>query len=274
MTRHLHNASVHRPTGMGITAMELASNHSFPRHTHDEYGIGVILSGAQRSWSGVGLVESFAGDVISVNPGELHDGHPVDRAVRCWRIIYFDPDTLAQRLVPDAAREIEFVSPNVREPGLGHWVNLLFDRLTRTTDGLGVEEIVSYLVGRLGSQSRPECGRPSCSAPVRKAQQRIDEDPSSQVSLAELAALSGVSRYQIVRAFARELGVTPYAYVIQRRVLLARQLLVNGTTLIDAALQCGFADQSHLTRAFVRQFGVPPGRYLTAGSLPVLCHKF
>lgn len=265
MTNRLHNASVHRSKSMGITAMELVSNHSFPRHTHGEYGIGVILSGAQRSWSGVGLVESFPGDVISVNPGEVHDGHPVDRAVRCWRIIYFDPDTLARHLVPDAAREIEFVSPNLREPGLGHWVNLLFDRLTRDTDGLGVEEIVNYLVGRLAPQSRPECDRRIYSAPVRKARKRIDANPSGEVSLAELASLSDVSRYQLVRAFARELGVTPHAYIIQCRVRLARQLLVSGATLIDAALRSGFADQSHLTRAFVRQFGISPGRYLTAG---------
>jgi len=266
MTKRLHSASVHRPRSMGITAMELMSNHCFPRHAHDEYGIGVILSGAQRSWSGVGLVESLPGDVISVNPGELHDGHPVDRAVRRWRIIYFDPRTLARRLVADARREIEFVSPNLREPGLGHWVNLLFDRLTHDADGLGVEEIVTYLVGRLVSPSRPEFERRTYSAPVRQAQKRIDDDPSSRVSLAELAALSGVSRYQIVRAFARELGVTPYAYVIQRRVRLARQLLVSGATLADAALRAGFADQSHLTRAFVRQLGVSPGRYLTASA--------
>jgi len=262
MIKRLHSASVHRSGNMGITAMELVSNHSFPRHTHDEYGIGVILSGAQRSWSGVGLVESYPGDVISVNPGEVHDGHPVDRAVRRWRIIYFDPDMLTRQLLPDAEREIEFVSPSLREPGLGHWVSLLFDRLACNTDRLGVEELVSYLVGRLASQSSgPQCNPRTFSAPVRKARKRIDEDPSGQVSLAELATLAGVSRYQIVRAFARELGVTPHAYVIQRRVRLARQLLVNGATLADAALRAGFADQSHLTRAFVRQFGVPPGRY-------------
>ena len=123
---------------------------------------------------------------------------------------------------------------------------------------------MSYLVGRLVSEGRPESDRRTHSSPVTKARKRIDEDPSAQISLAELAASSGLSRYQIVRAFARELGVTPYAYVIQRRVLLARQLLVNGATSADAALRAGFADQSHLTRAFVRQFGVPPGRYRAA----------
>jgi AraC-like DNA-binding protein len=266
MTGRLHKVSVHRSRSMGITAMELMSNHSFPRHTHDEYGIGVILSGAQRSWSGVGPVESVPGDVISVNPGELHDGHPVNGAARRWRIIYFDPAALTRHFVPDAAREIEFVSPNLRDCDLGGWVNLLFNRLSDGVGQLGVEEIVIHLVRRLTPQRRPEGDARKYSTPVRKARERIDDDPSSQISLTELAALSGISRYQIVRAFARELGVTPYAYVIQSRVRLARQLLMNGDTLADTALRAGFADQSHLTRAFARQFGIPPGRYLAAGA--------
>jgi hypothetical protein len=87
--------------------MELASNHSFPRHTHDEFGIGVVLSGAQRSWSGVGQVESLPGDVITVNPGELHDGTPINGTIRRWRIIYFDPQVLAQGFRSETAREIE-----------------------------------------------------------------------------------------------------------------------------------------------------------------------
>ena len=56
--------------------MTLASNHHFPRHSHDQFGVGVITFGAPRSWSGVGHVEASAGDVIMVNPGEMHDGAP------------------------------------------------------------------------------------------------------------------------------------------------------------------------------------------------------
>ncbi len=84
------------------------------------------------------------------------------------------------------------------------------------------------------------------------------------MSLAELAALSGVSRFRLLRGFAREVGITPHAYLIQRRVRLAQQLLVNGQTFAQAALQVGFADRSHMTRAFVRQLGVTPARYRAA----------
>jgi AraC-like DNA-binding protein len=98
---------------------------------------------------------------------------------------------------------------------------------------------------------------------VERAIQRLDS-LDRQVSLAELAALSGVSRFQLLRGFAREVGITPHAYLVQRRVCLARRLLADGQTPAQAAIQAGFADQSHMTRAFVRQLGVTPGRYRAA----------
>ena len=83
-------------------------------------------------------------------------------------------------------------------------------------------------------------------------------------SVAELAALSGVSRFQLLRGFSREVGITPHAYIIQRRVILAQRFLADGQTAAEAATQAGFSDQSHMTRAFVRQVGVTPGCYRAA----------
>ena len=78
------------------------------------------------------------------------------------------------------------------------------------------------------------------------------------------AALSGVSRFQLLRGFAREVGATPHAYLIQRRVHLVQKLLALGCNPAEAALRAGFADQSHMTRAFRRQLGVTPARYRAA----------
>ncbi|SQI36332.1 AraC-like ligand binding domain [Serratia plymuthica] len=52
------------------------TDFSFGRHTHDQFGIGLMDRGAQKSLSGRGRVESSAGDIITVNPGEVHDGSP------------------------------------------------------------------------------------------------------------------------------------------------------------------------------------------------------
>ena len=71
--------------------MTLVSNHHFPRHSHDQFIIGVIAFGAQRSWSAVGQVSASAGDVIMANPGKMHDGVPWDNNARQWRMIYIGP---------------------------------------------------------------------------------------------------------------------------------------------------------------------------------------
>ncbi len=247
----------------GIDAVELVSDRSFPRHCHDRYGIGALLSGAQRSWSGIGPVEAFAGGVITVNPGEMHDGIPAGGCVRHWRMLYFDPACLIAGMPPETPGQAEFKSPSLRDPGLAELVHSLFRHVTGDGDPLAVEERPIRLAAPLLRMRDPSALRNSSSA-VAKAKARIDDDPASRVTLAELAALAGLSRFQLVRAFACELGATPHAYLIQRRVRLARQLLLSGETLASAANGAGFADRSHMTRAFVRQFGVTPGRYRTS----------
>ena len=85
----MHVAHPYRSRVAGIEAVSLTSSHVFPRHSHDQIGIGILTEGAQRSWSGIGPVEAEAGDVITVNPGEIHDGAPMGDRPRSWRMLYF-----------------------------------------------------------------------------------------------------------------------------------------------------------------------------------------
>ncbi len=59
-------------------------------------------------------------------------------------------------------------------------------------------------------------------------------------------------------------GLTPHAYIIQRRLELGKSLIRSGVGLADAGCEAGFADQSHFHRAFVRRFGMTPGAYAAA----------
>lgn len=266
MVSRVHRVQQYRSAIPGVEARTIASDRTFPRHSHDQLGFGVISGGAHRSWSGVGHVEAQAGDVIMVNPGEMHDGMPVGGGVREWRMLYLDPPLVARMAAGEGVDQFEVVRPAVHDPALAIRFAQLFACVTTSLpDHLELEDsllgLVMHVLQRHGLRQPPSCG-PSSS--VMKALARLDGDPSSQVSLAELAELSGVSRFQLLRGFAREVGATPHAYLIERRVGLARQLLAAGQPLVEAAMNAGFADQSHMTRAFVRQFGVTPGRYAAA----------
>jgi AraC-like DNA-binding protein len=264
----IHRVEQHRSGIPGIEAMTLFSNHAFPRHSHDQFGIGIMTSGAQRSWSVIGQVESEAGDVIMVNPGEIHDGTPVNGVARGWRMLYLDP-ALVAREIPDDPKGAELiVRPVARDPRLAGEVVQLFTQVENpASDGLAAEEslvrCLMCVLHRHGVHGRRAAvGSP----PVMKAIRRLNAAPEVPTSLAELAALSGVSRFQLLRGFAREVGTTPHAYLVQRRVRLVRQLLAAGRSPADAALLAGFADQSHMTRAFVRHFGITPARYKAANA--------
>ena len=90
--------------------------------------------------------------------------------------------------------------------------------------------------------------------------------PSAAVSLEELAYLEGLSAFQLLRRFVRELGITPHGYQTQLRIRLARRLLAGGQAPAEVAYAAGFSDQSHLNRVFLRQVGITPGRYRAAVS--------
>jgi AraC-like DNA-binding protein len=261
-----HRAVQHRSARRGVEAVSVVSDRPFPRHAHDQFGIGLLCFGAHRTWSGVGAVEAQAGDVITVNPGEIHDGRPVDGRPRSWVMLYFDAALVQAEVGADLACALEIVRPAVRDVDLAMRLQRLFAGVTAARpDALAVEE---ELLRTLMLVFRRHAGRcPPAAGPtpaVAKALRRLDEAPEAQVSLADLAALTGVSRFKLLRGFAREVGTTPHAWLLQRRVQAARRLLAAGRTPAAAATEAGFADQSHMTRAFVRQLGVTPARYRAA----------
>ncbi|MDB5970126.1 MAG: hypothetical protein JWQ90_2576 [Hydrocarboniphaga sp.] len=85
---------------------------------------------------------------------------------------------------------------------------------------------------------------------------------SSALTVEAMAARVGLSVAHFAREFKRSMGSTPWAYVLEQRLIMARDLLLQGTAPGTVAHQCGFADQSHLCRAVKTRFGLTPGAML------------
>ena len=84
------------------------------------------------------------------------------------------------------------------------------------------------------------------------------------MSLADLARLAGLPRHHLIRAFRRETGLTPHAYLVDIRIRRARERLRRGESPGAVAAATGFCDQAHLTRAFKARLGVTPGVFRAA----------
>lgn len=253
------------PSGMkGVDAVEAATRRVFPRHTHDQFGIGVIHHGAQKSASGRGPVEAGAGDAITVNPGEVHDGIPIGDFGRSWRMLYFDPSVIAEAVADiseGGTREFEFHEPVIRDSRIAERFNALYGAMTGEDSGMLQREEMFFILLAALHPRRAGAAPPDA---IGRAREMIEADPAFPITLDELARHCGLSKFQLLRGFCKATGLTPHAYLVQRRIALARTLIADRLPLAEAALAAGFADQSHMTRLFVRTYGISPGFYADA----------
>ncbi|HQV03520.1 MULTISPECIES: AraC family transcriptional regulator [unclassified Novosphingobium] len=90
----------------------------------------------------------------------------------------------------------------------------------------------------------------------------IEESLGDRIHLEDLASIVGLSPFHFSRKFKIEFGLTPHAYVIQRKIERAKaMLLMKNTPLKVIAADCGFSDQSHLNRTFRKALGVTPAEF-------------
>ncbi|MBK1666012.1 AraC family transcriptional regulator [Rhodospirillum rubrum] len=254
----------------GVDAVEADTAQAFGRHMHDQFGIGLIERGAQISLSGRGVVEAATGDIITVNPGEVHDGAPIGEGGRSWKMLYFEPALLARTVhdMTEGRRDgCELAHPVIRDAALADRYRALLAAMTAPSgaaSAMRAEETLFLMLAPLVEEGRAVDRRRSFPKAIALARARIDDDPAASLTLDDLARLCAISRFQVVRGFARATGLTPHAYMIQRRLQMARRLIARDVGLAEAAASSGFADQSHMTRLFVRAYGLSPGCYAAA----------
>jgi AraC family transcriptional regulator len=95
--------------------------------------------------------------------------------------------------------------------------------------------------------------------------ERIETNPLEQFDLTNLAAESGYSYTRFIYAFRAQTGLSPYKYIMRLRLSRAKRLMRNRSlTLLDIALESGFASHAHFTHAFRQHFGCPPSRFRRA----------
>jgi AraC family transcriptional regulator len=99
----------------------------------------------------------------------------------------------------------------------------------------------------------------------------IDEKLSERLNTPELAALVRLSENHFARAFKMSLGLPPHAYVVQRRIMRAKTLILEtDLPLSQVALESGMADQAHLSRLFRRFFGATPSACRSQNRVPLM----
>lgn len=102
----------------------------------------------------------------------------------------------------------------------------------------------------------------------RKVREYVEDNLDSPILVEDLADIVSLSAAHFCRAFKKSFCATPHAYIVQRRVLRAQDLMRSTRSpLSQIALDCGFADQTHLSKLFRRLTGRTPNAWRRAYTL-------
>ena len=249
----------------GIERLEVRiRGKGFLPHRHDTYAIGVTLFGIQTFRYRGSQRYCVPHQCHILHPDEVHDGSSATEAEFGYRIIYVDPSLVQNTL---GGKPLPFVENPIVEPG-----SLQMRMLSRIwdvaddLDDVDDEEIISSIASLL--QSASSDFRPTNRGLPLKALQRVREvlaaEPASRQTVEEMEGISGLDRWTLAREFRIAYGTSPRAFRTMRQLDKVRRLVVEGASLADAALEAGFADQSHMSRMFKNAYGLTPVRWATA----------
>ncbi|CAG9225821.1 AraC family transcriptional regulator [Paraburkholderia tropica] len=127
--------------------------------------------------------------------------------------------------------------------------------------GLAIGSHVARQYGSFNAANERAKGALSAANEAR-AKELLLERSRDGVSIADIARECNLSRGYFIRAFSKSTGRTPHQWLLEQRTDEARQLVERtDMTLSEIAAQCGFADQSHLSRVFLKLVGVSPGAW-------------
>ena len=128
-------------------------------------------------------------------------------------------------------------------------------------EGCGLDEQARDLRSASGHKISALTAKSRSAAVVALASRRMAERIGARLQIQELADEIGIDKFYLIRVFRRYTGKTPYEYFLGLRLDLAKSLLESNSSVSAVAFDCGFADQSHLTRLFKREVGVTPRAY-------------
>lgn len=242
----------------------------FHRHNHEAYSIGLVKKGGTRFH----LVQHAEvihpvrqGDVVLINPGEVHACNPESGRPFAYYMLYIGPqyfqsvlEDLCDRPIP----EYRFPIPVIRNADIRAQLDDLCREMTRGGTRLAVEstlhETLAAILHQIGT-GNSSTTESTNSANVQAGYDYLREHLPENISLQELAALCHLSTFHFLRAFRGRYGLPPHTCQLQMRINQARRLLASGESIASTAAAVGFADQSHFTRAFRSSVGTTPRQY-------------
>ena len=248
-------------------------------HHHDFYEVYFFLSGNVQY-----NIESRSylltpGDVLLISPMELHqpmfgqDQREYERIV-----LWIDKQFLEGFSLPGQSFTVCFDTENphhtnlLRPEGVARqFLMFMLEQLiseNSTEDPYWEVSAMTYLaqvlilLNRLALKHRKEESVTGQDSTVYSVLGYINEHYSESLTLDDLANQFFISKYHLAREFQRLVGTSVHRYIVQKRLVMAKQMLSAGKPSSEVYQSCGFGDYSNFYRAFKSEYQISPKEFV------------
>jgi len=235
-------------------------------HVHEEWQFAVAAVPYAIS---IGAFRRYIGGpdhVTVIQPYDVHTEHGMLGGPREWWVLHVAPSVIDHVYENPTGNAPRFGAPLVKDrQSARRLAELLRANLEGRLEGQGFANQALDWLRRLlqGQDIRPTTAAVTRGpgASIERARAYLQAHATEPLLLSELVGVAGVTTSHLVRSFSRLVGLPPKSYQTQIRLARARRLLAQGRAATWVAYECGFADQSHLSRRFKEFYGVTPGAF-------------
>ena len=252
-----------------IEARSIADGRSvcYGRHSHETFSIGAIIGGRSTCLHGNKTRNVETGSIVIFNPEEVHACNPSGDSAWSYRMIYVDTSwlgALQHDLGFGRNRDFHTFSTPVTEDSALFGAYERFYHTLVFTHGDDLQKQCAAVLffdeihRRLNPSPAAEEGSPDA---LVRAADYIAGNCTLPLKIEDICDAAQLSSSYLIRAFRKRYGMTPHAWMIDRRIRYARAQLRRGRPLVEVALDAGFADQAHFQRCFKRFVAATPQQY-------------
>lgn len=244
----------------GITALSASMrDFTYKKHAHKEYAIGVTLRGIQHYTLDGQLQLSYPNGVMLFNPEQAHDGMAHDETGLDYVMLYMEPQLLLEAM--EKKDFIRFQTPIIYDYRLKEKIVRLSKAiLTEKEEALCSELLISLTDCLIQTDHSTESKKDNIL--IKKAKDMIHSNLTHVLKLEEICKELQISKFQFIRLFKANMGISPYQYFLNSKIEHARQLIEKKRDIYAAVTECGFVDLTHLNRHFKSVYGLTAYEYL------------
>ncbi|WP_239614672.1 AraC family transcriptional regulator [Cohnella mopanensis] len=245
----------------GITALSASmTDFTYKKHSHKEYAIGVTLRGIQHYNLDGSLQLSYPNGVMLFNPEQAHDGMAHDKSGLDYVMLYIEPQLLLE--VIEKKDIVRFSNPIVYDNGLEQRILSLSHAILSDKDEALCNELLLSLTDSL-IQTNLSIDDKKDNALIRKAKEMLHANFEHVHNLDEISKELHLSKFQFIRFFKANTGISPYQYFLNCKIERAKQLIEKNKDIYSAVAECGFVDLTHLNKHFKSVYGTTAFEYMS-----------